>query len=397
MNSKKNLFILAAFLLLPAVLFCGGQEEEKSVEGFGDIETWEKHAQLGKYRPADDDWQAIEEAAKKEGTVVVYANSSRVFEYCRTFYNKYGIKAIPNDMDTNDLLSKLGREQDAGVYNPDVIQVGDIATFYNDFLYLGKVYSFIPSNFKSRIYEISKQEPLAIHHYGAKVVFYNTEKYGESPIDSWWDLTREEWHGKLVLKDPLKSATELNFFATSVKYADEMEKSYREEFGEDIVLHGTENAGYEFIKRLMENGMVMFGAGGDVAKAVGSRGQEDPPLGITSYSKLRTAADSNLHMAPALNLKPVGGFHSKVVIAIPKFAPNPNAAKLMVRWMMGAEGEDMVAGYKPYHVLGDWSSRTDIPEPKGQKPIEETGFWMEEGDWLYGNAVKIRDFWIQHM
>jgi hypothetical protein len=41
-------------------------------------EQWLKDNQLGKYFTLDQDWAAIEAAAKKEGSVTVYAGSSRI-------------------------------------------------------------------------------------------------------------------------------------------------------------------------------------------------------------------------------------------------------------------------------------------------------------------------------
>ncbi len=41
-------------------------------------EQWAKANGLGPYTPAEEDWAAIEEAAKKEGKVTVYANSSKI-------------------------------------------------------------------------------------------------------------------------------------------------------------------------------------------------------------------------------------------------------------------------------------------------------------------------------
>ncbi len=393
---KKLMFLMVLLLLfLPVFVMAGGKQE--GGRKIKSVDDWERWAKLGKYRPKEDNWDEIIEAAKKEGSVVVYSNSSRVFEFCRTFYNKYGIKAEPNDLGTVSLMEKLSREQNAGVYNADVILVGDAPTFINEFFATGMVYSFIPSDIYPKLEEKAKKEPLAIHHYGAKVVMYNTEKYKKPPIDSWWDMTRPEWKGKLVTKDPLKSGSEFNLFALIVRHSDEMARLYKEEFGEDIVLHGTENAGYEFLKRLIQNGLVLFGGGGDVASAVGARHQTSPPLGITSYSKLRTADENNLSLGVILDLKPVAGFYTKALISIAKFAKHPNAAKLMVWWMMGGPGGKELAGYEPYHVLGDWSPRTDIEEPKGQVSLDSGYFWEEDTDWLYKNAVKVRDFWIQHM
>ena len=95
------------------------------------------------------------------------------------------------------------------------------------------------------------------------------------------------------MKDPMRSGAEFNMFASFVQHADEMAQSYLEEFGEEIVLHGTENAGYEFLKRLMDNGLILMADSGTVVRAVGSSGKETPVLGLLGYSKLRTFAEEN--------------------------------------------------------------------------------------------------------
>ena len=48
-------------------------------------DAWLKAAEFGKYEPAKQDWAAIEAAAKKEGKVLVYANSSRIADEKKLF------------------------------------------------------------------------------------------------------------------------------------------------------------------------------------------------------------------------------------------------------------------------------------------------------------------------
>ncbi len=85
-------------------------------------------------------------------------------------------------------------------------------------------------------------------------------------------------------------------------------------------------------------------------------------------------------------------------MAIGAFSKHPNAAKLMIKWMFGSDNPtpDNLAGYTPYYVPGDWAVRTDLVEPAGQKPINEMDFYIEDADWLYVNAIKVRDFWLQN-
>ena len=52
-------------------------------------QAWLKAAELGPYAPAKQDWAAIEAAAKKEGKVLVYANSSRIETAAAEFMKLY--------------------------------------------------------------------------------------------------------------------------------------------------------------------------------------------------------------------------------------------------------------------------------------------------------------------
>ncbi len=396
----KKLFVSLLAILITTALFAGGESEKSSSKSkaMTALEKWEQHAQLGKYRPAKDNWAAIEAAAKKEGKVVVYSNSSRVTKFCRSFTKKYGIQAEGISLKTPNLIEKVRREQDAEVYNVDVVMTGNATQFIPEFAETGRVYRFVPTDIQPLLYSYAAKVKLGIDHFGATVVMYNTQTYKKPPITTWWDLTRPEWKGRLVMTDPLKSGSDFNLFALFVEHSDEMAAVYKQEFGKDLVLHGTPNAGYEFLLRLIKNKPVLL-SGNDVAIAVGTKGQKNPPLGINPYSKLRKAAVNNLSLGVITDLKPATGISKKNTLSISKFAPHPNAAKLMIRWMMGGApgGADGLAGYAPYHVLGDWSPRKDITEPKGQIPLKDLNAWQEDIDWLYKHQAKVRDFWIEHM
>ena len=53
---------------------------------------------------------------------------------------------------------------------------------------------------------------------------------------------------------------------------------YKRVFGEEITLHGTENAGYELLKRLSANDVIFMNFGSEMVESVGTRGQTNPPL-----------------------------------------------------------------------------------------------------------------------
>lgn len=388
----KKLLLLCVVLLAPTLFLSA----EGQSEGEMTVAQWEEWAGLGDFTPEEDDWDAIIAAAKEEGEVTIYANTSRVFDFARTFYNEYGIKVITNDMSQGSLFEKLGREVDAGINNADVVLVSDSPTMYNEFLDTGKVYRYIPSKIIPLLNEWAKDEPLGIQRFGGKAIAYNSQTYPDGPpVDTWWDLTRPEWKGKVITKDPMLGGSEINFFASFIKYADEMEALYEKEFGEPITLNGTENAGYEFLLRLMDNGLILMSSGTPVAGAVGAPNQEAPPLGIIGPSKLRLMEDEELYLAMLWDVEPVASYLSKQTISIPLFSEHPNAAKLLIKWLYG--DENGMEGYKPFFDLGTWSARSDVPQPFDQKELKDMSLWVEDAPWLYTNIVRFRDFWIQNM
>jgi iron(III) transport system substrate-binding protein len=354
-------------------------------------DAWMRQAGLGPYRAAEDDWAAIEAAAKLEGEVVVYSLSSRINSVGKTFTERYGIKVRAFDMGTADILEKATREQASGVFNADVFFVGDPSVTINEFQRAGHVVNFVPSELVPLL-EPAERDQLLYHHFGAKVLMYNPDAYPNGPgVDTLWDLTRPEWKGRLTMKDPLKSPENLDFLASTVKNAAEMEALYELEFGEKLVT-SEPNAGYEFLKRLLANSPALTSGDDETAKAIGEKGRPNPPLGIIGASKIRLVREQGLSLAFLKGIKPASGVTYPALLGIANRAPHPNAAKLMVRWMMGDEKGGL--GYAPYYVSGDYPSRSDVPLPPDLPPADELGVWRSDPIWLYNNALVIRDYWI---
>lgn len=347
-----------------------------------------------------EDWDAVYEAAKGEGKVVIYSLSSRIFDAVESFKEKYpGIEVEASDMLTVDQIEKLTREQAAGVYSVDVLFLADVTTLMKEVLPQGLIENYVPETLlggqkAEDVIPEHFREPLLAQSLEAKVVFYNFESYPEAPVDTLWDLTRPEWKGRVQMKDPLQSAENMNFLQTIVQHADEMAKVYEEEFGEPITLSpGIENAGYEYIVRLVNNDLVLTSSDGDASKAVGAAGQTDPPLTLSvASSKLRNNA-KGLKLAIAWDLKPVVGFTKRNFLVMANKAPHPNAAKLLIQWLLGDEQGG--AGMKPFFVPGGWPSRSDVKPPidttlDGLKEFT----WFLDPEYIYEYGLEVRDFWL---
>mgnify|MGYP006298033251 CR=1 FL=1 len=383
-------FLLLALVIVGA--WAGGKQEAPAEQ------EAEKAAEQA---PAEEDWDAIYEAAKKEGKVVIYSLSSRIFDVVESFKAEYpGIEVEASDMTGVQQIEKLTREQSSGIYNVDVLFLANYPTLINELLPEGLIVNYVPEELVDGAKSVDVipeqfREPLLVHSLESKVTFYNFETYSECPVDTMWDLTRPEWRGKVQMKDPLMTEENMNFLQAIVQHSDAMAAAYEEEFGEPIELSsGIENAGYELIKTLTENDLVLTTSDGDAAKAVGAPNQSDPPVTLSvASSKLRYNDGKDTKLAVAWDMAPSAGLTKRNFVVMANKAPHPNAAKLLIRWMLGnAEGG---AGIEPFVVPGGWSSRSDVP-PEADIGLNELSekTWFNDAEFIYKKGLQVRDFWM---
>ncbi|MFD0680202.1 MULTISPECIES: extracellular solute-binding protein [unclassified Paenibacillus] len=222
------------------------------------------------------------EKAKKEGKVVVYSPSARANDAKKTFEAKYpGITVEVFKLKSNDLMDKLIKEQDAGLFNADVIITKEVSgAVGEEMVKPGRVYKYLPEDIAPNVDEPFRTKDGYANYLEMRTLYYNTEAYKAAPVSSWWDLTTPEWTGKVYLVDPLSSPAFMDLFTGMVVNSDDMKKAYKDKFGKEIELHGTENAGYEFIKRLRENKPVVLKGSGDVLDAIGKAGTKSQAVGV---------------------------------------------------------------------------------------------------------------------
>ena len=71
---------------------------------------------------------------------------------------------------------------------------------------------------------------------------------------------------------------------------------------------------------------------------------------------------------------------------------HPNAAKLLIRFMMGGTDGD-TSGNDPFNTLGGWPVRDDIEPAEGSVPLEDWNLIHVSTEDIYYNINKVRDFW----
>ncbi len=340
-----------------------------------------------------DDWEQIIAAAKREGKVVMYANSGRVANAGKIFEAKYGIKVESAKMDDVEVVERIIREVDAGIHAVDVAWIQEPAALFYELIPGGYVENYVPPTHLD-IIPAEYQDPLVLL-FQVRIFGYNNEAYSEPPIQSLWDLTTEEWEGRLVTRNPLQTSAHLSWFSELVfNRSDELAADYEKRFGKPLELT-TPNAGWEFLKRLAQNRPVLVTSDTDAAEAVGARGQTKPPVGLYVLSKHRDIQVKDLALEIAAGVTPSMGYYYPAYLQMMSSAPHPNAAKLFISFLLDEEG---VSAWT--EDLGTYPTNPNVL-PLPEDPVGGLSEWSKV-TWTYDAETAARtrgeilDFWIRH-
>jgi iron(III) transport system substrate-binding protein len=392
---------LAYVALLLCVFFVGSPQFYGSHAGegatFEALREWLRKARLGPFAEARFDERGLyEEAIREGGVVTVYSYSSRIAQVAATFERRYpGLKVRYFDLDGAEIVAKVTAEQQARNYQADVIFLIGAPILKHVLLPRGYVVNYVPPDLVAKIAR-KYREPFLSHQINFRVIYWNAEAYAAPPIDNLWDLTRPEWRGRVMFPDPLKIPEFLGYLAMLSARSEDMRAAYEKKYGKLELAPGVENAGYEWVRRLLANDAVITPSPDAVVQGVGRPGQTRPPVGISAWSLLRLRErNPALRMEVALNVEPVAAISDRAVLAIAAFAPHPSAAKLLVRWLMGDEKGG--GGFAPYHIVGHWPVRLDVPPPAGMPLQHQLRFWDPDHDAMWRETPKVREFWLRNL
>ena len=196
--------------------------------------------------------------------------------------------------------------------------------------------------------------------------------------------------GTLMAGIPLMLAN-MMFLVAITQHPEAFAKDYEATFGKKITLT-TPNAGYEFIKLFVKNGLVLAKSDGDISKAVGTKGQTDPPIGVTAFDKMREVSQKGYKMAYGKGITPIEGINSPTYLAIGALSAHPNAAKLFIRWIMGDEKGGQ--GAVPFYETGCIMGRGDVPPPAATPTLAERNMWNPNVPALLKDYQQVTDFWL---
>jgi iron(III) transport system substrate-binding protein len=384
----------AAETVAPVVTEAPAPTEAPTAEPvLSEKETWLKTNQLGKYDTGTQDWAAIEEAAKKEGKLVVYANSSKVTKAADLFMEMYpDIKVEAFDLGGDDVLLKTTEEQKASAFTGDVWFSSGGPEISGNLIPKEYVWRFVPDSLVSVVPD-ELTHPLLTSRFGLRILAYNKELNKSCPVSNLWELTNPEWKGKVFIEDPLNDASTLGILTTIASHADEMAAAYKELYGTDPVLDSdTPDAGWLWLKKFAQNGPVPEPGGDEVDSAFATPGMKDSYVAFTSYSNYPDVLDGNLAFEPCWDAKPVSAVQTQNYLGILNQAPHPNAAKLWLRFILNE-------GAKPWSGIGNYSPRSDVTVVEGALPFDKVRSlsWSFNDQYVFDNIIQARDFYLLNL
>ena len=358
-----------------------------------EAEAWAKANGVGPYQPATEDWAAVEAAAKKEGKVVVYANSSK-FEKLLDKWNELYPDIALEGGDTDSIATKMGAEQEAGNVVGDVWFNSDGHVLYGEFMPNQWLWSYLPPGVVEK--EVTAERPYALSRRAVDVIGYNQEIHPDGcPLTNWWQLTEPALKGKFYMEDPIADQSTTSKIGLIVEHADEMAAAYQELYGKEWTTDPAydkdiPNAGYLFLRKLAQNQPGIQPGGDEVDAAYATLGMDpavEPGYGWTGWDSYETTLDGELAMAPCLTLKPVSGVLKANYLAIANKSAHPNAAKLFIKFALSEDG------FKPWNKIGVYPAVEGIAPAEGMPPLSEVAVWPSDDLFAYQNNSQIRDFW----
>ncbi|MEA3537101.1 ABC transporter substrate-binding protein [Rhizobium sp. CC-YZS058] len=317
------------------------------------------------------DYAAVIEAAKAEGTVSVYTSTdaAQSQKLQDAFTAKYGIKIAYNDLGTNGAYNQVISEAAAGQVTADVVwssamdlQMTLVQDGYAE-EYKSPEASKLPiwANYKDTLFATTV-EPIG--------VIYNTKALTEDKLPKTYaDMitflkdNKTTLQGKVATFDPEKSGSGFLHHSNDARN--------RKDF-------------WDLAKAMGDDGAKIYSSSGGMKETVVS-GENVIAINIIGSYALDWVKESpNLGVHFATDYTPA---FSRLALKT-KDAPHPNAAKLLIDFMLSSEGQALLAGSGLPSVREDVTAGLNIKTLNervggGLKPIA-----VDEGVLEYMDQMK---------
>ena len=311
---------------------------------------------------------ALIEAAKKEGRVNYY--TAQEIKYVEALAKRFeatypGISVKVERSGAERIFARIAQEYSSKIYNVDIVNTSDLAHTL-PWKRNGWLAAYVPAE-AAQHFPADQIDPEGMwvnHRSHLSVIAYNTQEVAAADAPkSFMDLLQPKFFGKIVKAHPGYSGTILTATFQTVR---------------DI--------GWHYFEGLAKQ------------KVLQVQSAADPPIKIALGERAVMADGTDYQVlvskeagAPVEIVYPLEGtpFCSNPNTVF-KAAPNPNAARLLLSWLMSAAGQQYVVD-----LTGQFAPHSQIKAKAGRTPLKDIKTMKEDAPALEKQADEIKARYAQ--
>ena len=381
--------LLAVVMLLGALSACSGKQTESAAPATTAPETTAAPETAAQAQTTGEmTYEELVELAKKDGKLVFYGANSYLQDAANNFAQEFGIEVSFTQLGETEMIEKISAECKTGAPTADLVCAQDTYRVNSDLISTG--YAMNWEN--PRITAITGEQDCTavVWQYDTKMFMYNPTLVGEDWDYNLWRITDPEYYGLFTFKTPTSEGVNLDMLTmlTSEDYAQKLAQAYKEYYGEDITLT-TDNAGWEFVKKLYENGVLLTSSDSTCATTIGDVNLDKTWMGYFSTQRYSTQEAKGIKLAYDYNhATPFAGYTYPVYAVVLNGCQHEYAAKLFAEWLLSENG------YKAFETYFGGFSANPANAYATSYSFEDVKPYLvqDDPDYLMEARVEMEDF-----
>lgn len=382
--------ILAVVMLMGLLSACSGNQSQPTAAEVTTVadSTAAETTAAETEAPAEMSYDELVELAKKDGKLVFYGANSYLQDAANNFAEEFGIEVEFTQLGETEMIEKISAECKTGAPTADLVCAQDTYRVNTDLI--GTGYAMNWTN--SRITAITGEEDCTavVWQHDTKMFMYNPTLVGEDWAYNLWRITDPEYYGLFTFKTPSSEGVNLDMLTmlTSDTYAEKLAEAYKEYYGEDITLT-TDNAGWEFVKKLYENGVLLTSSDSTCATTIGDVNLDKTWMGYFSTQRYSTQEAKGIKLAYDYNnATPFAGYTYPVYAVVLNGCQHEYAAKLFAEWLLSENG------YKAFETYFGGFSANPANAYATSYSFEDVEPYLvqDDADYLMTARVDMEDF-----